>query len=142
MYQYGSCVLAAGPAILLAQVSALFTVLPVFGKANKDLVNNSASSIELMTGSKGHKYLSLDKYLHRRFRSTSLSILVAVLVYVLWTLVAVSLNDYFSIHVQYLSGDFELFLRSLICFLYIIFRNSESPKEENFSCFTKGRFSG
>ena len=35
VYQYGVCVLAACPAIILAQVTALFIILPVFGKANK-----------------------------------------------------------------------------------------------------------
>ena len=35
VYQYGTCVLAACPAIILAQVTAMFIILPVFGKANK-----------------------------------------------------------------------------------------------------------
>ena len=98
VYQYGSCVLAAGPAILLAQVTALFIVLPVFGRANKEATHNSASSIELMVANghqmagstRGQRYLSLDNYIRRRFKSRSLNALVVLLIFSLWTLIAVS----------------------------------------------------
>lgn len=94
VYQYGSCVLAAGPAIILAQVTALFIVLPVFGKANKDIHNSASSMGELMvtsaTSSSPRGGLSFKNYLRRRFKSTSLNVLVAVLIFILWTLIAVS----------------------------------------------------
>ena len=39
VYQFGASVLAAMPAIILAQLSALLTVAPVFGKAKKDVID-------------------------------------------------------------------------------------------------------
>jgi hypothetical protein len=86
VYHYGASILAAVPAIILAQVSALFIVLPVFGKGNKD--PNTASEAG-GGGLRGRRQLSLDSYIKRRFRSTSLNVLVAVLIFSLWTLVTV-----------------------------------------------------
>ena len=84
--------MAAGPAIILAQALALFVVLPVFGKAKKKNGANSInSSVELMASTRNlSKSVTLTSYIHCRFRSASLDVLVAVLVFALWTFISVS----------------------------------------------------
>ena len=85
------------PAIILAQASALLTVAPVFGKAKKDILidSNSAAAMELMNSTKipAHKgqsnYLNVTSYIQRRFRSTSLNVLLTVLIFALWFLLSV-----------------------------------------------------
>ena len=89
VYQFGASVMAAGPAIILAQALALFVVLPVFGKAKKE-ANSINSSVELMASTRTSKSVTLASYIHCRFRSASLDVLVAVLVFALWTFISVS----------------------------------------------------
>jgi len=92
VYQYGVCVLAACPAIILAQVTALFIILPVFGKANKETSASASSSVEMMLNSASlSQQLSLETYLWRRFKSASLNMLVAILIFTLWTFIAGSI---------------------------------------------------
>ena len=94
VYQYGASILVAGPAILLAQLTALFVVLPVFGKNSPEV----SSSQELMlvaqqsasSTSKPKHHLTTMSYISRRFSSNSIKVLVTTLVVTLWTLLAVS----------------------------------------------------
>ena len=102
VYQFGASVLAAMPAIVFAQVSALLTVVPVFGKVKKDVIDSSASAaMELMTSNKilpsapgNSNSLNITSYIERRFRSTSLNILLAVLIFALWFLLSVRSTEY------------------------------------------------
>ena len=94
VYQFGASILATGPAILLAQLTALFVVLPVFGKNSPEV----SSSQEMMlvaqqsasSTSKPKHHLTTMSYISRRFSSNSIKVLVTTLVVTLWTLLAVS----------------------------------------------------
>ena len=96
VYQFGASILAAGPAILLAQLTALFIVLPVFGKNGHQQYPEASSSQELMlvaqsSSKQQHRqHLTIMSYISRRFSSNSIKVLVTTLVVTLWTLLAVS----------------------------------------------------
>ena len=96
VYQFGASILAAGPAILLAQLTALFIVLPVFGKNGHPQYPEASSSQELMlvaqsSSKQQHRqHLTIMSYISRRFSSNSIKVLVTTLVVTLWTLLAVS----------------------------------------------------
>ena len=56
---------------------------------------SASSSVEMMLNSASlSQQLSLETYLWRRFKSASLNMLVAILIFTLWTFIAVSIFDH------------------------------------------------